>query len=97
MLMVTTTRSCSPHCHIRIDRCPCITRTRGASKAFYSLKHERFLTLQELMRLQGFRQGRIEAPETVTEHQMGGMVGNSQDVVLLSTILKPLLLMILKQ
>ena len=94
MLIVTTT--CSPHCHIRIDRCPCITRTRGASQAFYSLKHERFLTRQELMCLQGFRQGRIEAPETVTEHQMGGMVGNSQDVVLLSTILKPLLIMIFK-
>ena len=89
--------SCRPHCLIRIERCPCITRARAASKAFYSLKHERFLTLGELMGLQGFRPGRLEAPETVTEHQMGGMVGNSQDVVLLSKILKPLLIMILKQ
>ena len=47
--------------------------------------------LEELMRLQGFKAGRIRVPPGVTPYQMGGMVGNSQDVILTAKILGELL------
>ena len=46
------------------------------------------------MRLQGFAKGRIQSAEGTTDAMLGAMVGNSQDVHLLSKLVKEILLLI---
>ena len=60
----------------------------------FSFSHNAFLDLQDLMALQGFAQGRIRLPTGISERQLGGMIGNSQDVALTAKILKPLLVLL---
>ena len=81
---------------LRINRCPCITRTRGASLAYLSFSHNSFLDINDLMALMGFAQGRIRLPTGISERQLGGMIGNSQDVTLTAKILMPLLVLLAK-
>ena len=77
-----------------MNRCPCITRARGNTRAFWSFSHHRFLHVDELMRLQGFAKGRIQPTEDTTDAMLGAMVGNSQDVHLLSKLVKEVLVLI---
>ena len=46
------------------------------------------------MGLQGFAEGRIQHADGITDAALGAMVGNSQDVHLLSKLLKEILLLI---
>jgi len=50
--------------------------------------------VDELMRLQGFAKGRIQPTEDITDAMLGAMVGNSQDVHLLSKLVKEVLVLI---
>ena len=44
---------CASKGHMMEDACPCITKARGGSLAFWSLPHGRALSASELVRLQG--------------------------------------------
>lgn len=53
---------------------PCLTKTRGAADAFFSLQHARFLSLRELCRLQGLNVDHMQL--NISRAQIGGMLGN---------------------
>ena len=66
---------CASGLLIAIKTMMTITHSRGGSRAYWSLQHARRLSVQELLRMQGF-------PATtpvayVTTNQMGGLIGNA--------------------
>ena len=60
----------------KIDGAPCLTKARGGSRTFWSLQHGRYLSITELMRLQGVP---TDIPVT-SERQIGMMLGNGFSV-----------------
>ena len=62
--------------HWMRGRCPCITRTRGAS-GFYVPCRGRRLTLKERLRLQGLPTDIIKHRDGITDRQLGQMIGNA--------------------
>ena len=53
---------------------PCLTKTRGGALAFWTIQHNRPLSVRELARLQGLDIDRMNI--TVSCNQMGGLLGN---------------------
>ena len=53
---------------------PCLTKARGQALAFWSIQHNRPLSLRELARLQGLNIDTMKI--TVSCNQMGGLLGN---------------------
>ena len=53
---------------------PCLTKSRGQSRAFWSLQHARPFSIRELARLQGLELADMKVP--VTDAQMGALLGN---------------------
>ena len=70
--------------------CPCITRSRGAARAFYLPWLSRALSAQELSMLQGIRPGEIPNG-LVSERELGGLAGNAIPVDLLAPLIRNLL------
>ena len=56
------------------NHAPCLTKARGQALAFWSIQHNRPLSLRELARLQGLNIDRMNI--TVSCNQMGGLLGN---------------------
>lgn len=56
------------------DVCHCLTRNRGSEDAFFSLQHQRFMSIRELGRLQGLCVDRMKI--NVSRAQIGAMLGN---------------------
>ena len=59
--------------------CPCLTATRCSARAYYVTKHFRFLTVNEMAKIQGFDVRRFKWPAVpqVSVRQQGLMIGNS--------------------
>ena len=53
---------------------PCLTKTRGEALAFWTMQHNRPLSVRELARLQGLNIDTMNI--TVSCNQMGGLLGN---------------------
>eukprot|EP00959_Pyramimonas_sp_CCMP1952_P000573 10920-Pyramimonas_sp.AAC.1 len=62
--------------NFKIDGAPCLTKARGGSRTFWSLQHGRYLTITEIMRLQGVP---TDIPVS-SERQLGMMLGNGFSV-----------------
>ena len=60
--------------HIVFGACPCLTKSRGQSRAFWTLQHGRPLSIREMARLQGLDLAGMTVP--VTDPQMGALLGN---------------------
>ncbi|CAE7845790.1 bsp6IM [Symbiodinium necroappetens] len=70
--------------------CPCITRSRGASRGFYLPWLIRSLSVQEVTMLQGVLPG--ELPEgLLSDTQLGGLAGNAIPIDLLAAVLRSVL------
>ena len=77
------------NCNVGIGRCPCITKTRARSFAFYSLQHGSPLTLREMLKLQGFTADEISHMNMVGRpSQVGGLVGNAFTKTVLAAVLR---------
>ena len=73
------------------DVCPCITRRRALQGSIFSFQLHRFLTLKDMIALQGFPKDRLAKPPNVSEQQFGAMVGNAMDVRVVMALLAELL------
>ena len=63
---------------------PCLTKTRGGALAFWTIQHNRPLSVRELARLQGLDIDRMNI--TVSCHQMGGLLGNGFTCTVLARV-----------
>ncbi len=70
-------------------RIPCLTRTAGGRGGFYITSKKRFLTLEEMLRLQGLPTELAEvAPKLgITDRQVAQMVGNAISTNILQLLL----------
>jgi DNA (cytosine-5)-methyltransferase 1 len=55
-----------------VDKCPCITRSRGACGGYFVVNKRRMTTVAELIRLQGFTEP--FCTDSVSNRQLGAMV-----------------------
>ena len=62
-----------------------ITRSRGYSLAYWSLQHGRFLTVAELLRLQGFVPAEVSWAG-LSKNQMGALLGNAFTMTLYARV-----------
>ena len=76
--------------HAMKGRCPCITRTRGAS-GFYLPSRGRRMTLGERLRLQGLPLVYLQHREGVSDRQLGMMIGNALSGNVIACLLSQLL------
>ena len=65
--------------------CPTITATRGSARYYWSLQHARFLTVDEMFRLQGIDPNLVV--KTGSDAQLGKRIGNSFTASVLSRVL----------
>ena len=70
--------------NMRIGGTPCLTKARGGTRAFFSIQHARFLTISELMRLQGVP---TNCAIRISPRQMGMALGNAFSVPVLRAII----------
>ena len=64
--------------NMALDRAPCLTKQRGKSLSFFKLQTGEFMSVFELMRLQGFTDDEMARMNfVVSPSQVGKMVGNS--------------------
>lgn len=66
---------------------PCITKSRGGARAFWSTKRSRRLKAKELARLQGFRDHDL-ALDGLSDHKIGELMGNAMTVGVLQGVLR---------
>ncbi|MGB1540414.1 MAG: DNA cytosine methyltransferase, partial [Rickettsiales bacterium] len=74
MSAVVDTGGCHPQ--IGWDMCPCLTRTRGKSFAFWSNERRRPLSVAELRRMQGMSINDL-CLQGITDTDLGAMLGNA--------------------
>lgn len=79
--------------NFKTNHCKCITASRG-HRSFWVINRKRFLTLDEILRLQGFSPVVKEADRArcgMSKSTFGHAVGNAMHVGVLAQILPPLL------
>ena len=87
---IVNTGGVSSHC--MKGMCPCITKHRGGGRAFYSTKRQRFLTIPEMMMLQGVDPSTFPQWELhISRPKMGAIVGNSMSLNVMERIVRHLL------
>ena len=72
---------------------PCITKSRGGGRGFWSTKRCRRLWAKEMVRLQGFRNNDLRL-DGLSEHKIGQLVGNSMTVGVVQGVLRGVLVAI---
>ena len=78
--------------HHMLDRCPCLTRARASSEAFFSLKRWRSLKHSEMMKLQGVDPERFRGWELVlSRREMGAIIGNAMGVNIMERVCRAIL------
>ena len=78
--------------HIMMNMCPCLTKQRAASRAYFSLSRQRSLTLADMARLQGVPAQDIEGWDSVVSApQLGGIIGNAIPICLMERVLHSVL------
>ena len=69
---------------------PCLTASRGACRGFYITGLKRQITMQELMRAQGF-DANLTWQECMSERQFGHALGNSMTVTVMEHLCREVL------
>ena len=78
--------------HIMMNMCPCLTKQRSASRAYYSISRRRSLTLADMSRLQGVAAKDIEGWESVVSGpQLGGIIGNAIPICVMERVIRAVL------
>ena len=60
-----------------LRRTPCLTAARGAQGGFWLLGKHRMMTVEELLRLQGFNPSQTQLTQVLSVRQAGALIGNS--------------------
>jgi len=72
---------------------PCLTHTRAGDHGYWSLRRNRVLTTDDMMRLQGVHPSRFPQYSTVVTHRvMGQIIGNAMCVNIMTRITKQILI-----
>lgn len=61
---------------VQFQRASTLTKSRASARAIWSLQHGRFLTISELLRIQGFKPERVRT-KVLSPRQMGARIGNA--------------------
>ena len=78
--------------HCMKDLCPCITKRRGEGRLFFTAKRQRFITVSEMMLLQGVDPSTFRGWELyLSRPQMGAIVGNSMSLNVMERIVRHVL------
>ena len=70
---------------------PCLTRNRSGGGGFWIFAKHRFMTLNELERLQGIPPGRINYEDACSPRQYAQMIGNAFSVSVVGRLMRNLL------
>ena len=73
-----------------VDYSPCLTRTRGKGKGFWILSQQRWMSLNEKIRLMGLSPAQIPSG-VVSDASLGAIAGNAVPIPLLMPVLQALL------
>ena len=77
------------HVSIMKGKCPCLTRTRCADRAYFSSKRTRCLTINDMLRLQGHEPALwADWERVVTPRVMGGVIGNAMSQAVMERLLR---------
>ena len=76
---------------VTLGHAPCLTRSRCAGNGYWIFSRQRRPTLAEYFRWQGIPPHRLIIPDTVSENQVRGMIGNSFTVSVVAAILDRML------
>jgi len=60
-----------------VDKCPCLTASRGQAGGGWILTKGRHFTLPELFAIQGMDFGKVNVPSGMSNRKVGFMIGNS--------------------
>jgi len=66
---------------------PCLTAARGAQGGFWLLGRHRMMSVEELLRLQGFDPLETELAQTVSARQAGSLLGNAFTLTVVGRVL----------
>jgi DNA-cytosine methyltransferase len=82
------------HPHFMENKSPCITASRGSSRAFFSTYLRRRLSISELSRLQGAdpTNALLCSTSSLSERQKGHLLGNAISVPVLMVIVRQMLI-----
>jgi len=69
------------------DKVRCLTKSHCEMFAYYIMTYSRFMTLGEMLSLQGIPAGRIQRPPNVSEKALAAMVGNAFSVNVMERVL----------
>lgn len=80
------------NCHSQLGRLflektPCLTAARGAQGGFWLLGHNRMMTVDELLQLQGIDPSCTHIASVVSARQAGSLLGNSFTLTVLARVL----------
>ena len=73
------------------DVSPCLTKARCQGGGYWLFSHGRFMTVHEMLALQGVPPRRITVPANVSASKFKGMIGNAFDVNLFARVMLRLL------
>ena len=76
---------CGSKVAVAWNLCPCITRSRGGQFAFWSLQHNRPLSIAEMCKLQGMLEEDLKI--IISPAQMGLLLGNGFTAIVLARVL----------
>ena len=74
-----------------VDVSPCLTKSRCETGGHWLLNLNRKMTIDEMARLQGIPDGRLQIPKAATEKRYKGMLGNAFTVSVVGRIALSLL------
>jgi site-specific DNA-cytosine methylase len=74
--------------HFKLGESPCITRSRGGSGGHWVTSKQRFMTIDEILRLQGVQDPSRVPRSLVTDRQLGQIAGNAITVDLFQRVLR---------
>ena len=78
--------------HVMFGTSPCLTRCRSGSRGYYSIKKQRFLSINDMCRLQGVPAKHIAGwRRAVSTRQMGQVIGNTIPICLIERVLAAIL------
>ena len=74
--------------NMAVDHTPCLTKSRGQSRAFFNLQSGTFLSATELFRLQGYTDDELMTMNmVVSENKLGALLGNAMTKTVLQRLI----------
>ena len=71
---------------VQVGFCPTITKSRGSSHAYWLTSQNRFLSTDEMARLQGFKN--LDFQKEIPKTKQGEMIGNAMSFPVLRWVIK---------